>query len=44
MIARDEQWSPDFTENIEDGRCVLRFSGNLTLARRLASSAEQLDG
>jgi phospholipid/cholesterol/gamma-HCH transport system permease protein len=24
---------PDFSQTIEDGRCVLRFSGNLTLAR-----------
>jgi phospholipid/cholesterol/gamma-HCH transport system permease protein len=34
---------PDFSETIEDGRCVLRFSGNMTLAR-IRKLTERLDG
>ncbi|HYJ29317.1 MAG TPA: MlaE family lipid ABC transporter permease subunit [Allosphingosinicella sp.] len=34
---------PDFTETSEDGRCVLRFSGNLTLAR-IRKFSQRLDG
>ncbi len=34
---------PDFNETTEDGRCVLRFTGNLTLAR-IRKLAERLDG
>ncbi|MDP8994370.1 MAG: MlaE family lipid ABC transporter permease subunit [Pseudomonadota bacterium] len=37
---------PDFTETEEAGRCVLRFSGNLTLARirKVNEKLNELDG
>jgi phospholipid/cholesterol/gamma-HCH transport system permease protein len=37
---------PDFSQTIEDGRCVLRFSGNLTLARirKLTARLDEIQG
>ncbi|HTU11303.1 MAG TPA: MlaE family lipid ABC transporter permease subunit [Allosphingosinicella sp.] len=34
--------TPDFIQNVEDGSCVLRFSGNLTLLR-IRKLSEQLE-
>ncbi|HYD14212.1 MAG TPA: MlaE family lipid ABC transporter permease subunit [Allosphingosinicella sp.] len=37
--------TPDFIQNVEDGSCVLRFSGNLTLLRirKLSEQLESVD-
>ena len=38
--------APDFIERVEDGQCVLRFSGNLTLlrVRKLSEQLKQVEG
>ena len=37
--------TPDFMQNVEDGTCVLRFSGNLTLLRirKLSEQLQEVD-